>query len=83
MMGRLLNTMKTHQIKRCKVTKKDVHLFVVPAAHRLARIECAKASIDLSRATEALWLLWSQGVISPETMIDALADMVGVALGEQ
>ncbi len=52
--------------------RKDVHLLVSADIHRLAKIECAKAGIELSRATEALWLAWSEGTIDFQQAVTGL-----------
>ncbi len=52
--------------------RKDVHLLVSADIHRLAKIECAKAGIELSRATEALWLAWSEGTIDQQQVMIGL-----------
>lgn len=44
--------------------RRDVHLIVDADVLRGAKIECAKAEIDLSRATEELWRLWAAGKVS-------------------
>ena len=47
--------------------KRDVHLVVDANIFRLAKVECAKADVDLSRATEQLWKLWAQGKATVES----------------
>lgn len=46
-----------------KPNKRSVHLSVDKDAYRLAKIECAKQDLDLSHATELLWIAWSKGEI--------------------
>jgi hypothetical protein len=46
-----------------KIEKRNVHLLIDPAAHRAAKIECAKIDIDLSFATEQLYKLWAAGKV--------------------
>lgn len=49
--------------KARKPKLKDVHLMVDPETHKLAKIECAKQEIGLSRATELLWKAWAEGKV--------------------
>ncbi len=58
--------------------RKDVHLLVSADIHRLAKIECAKAGVELSRATEALWHLWAAGAIRTDLVENAIGQVADV-----
>ncbi len=60
--------------------RKDVHLLVSADIHRLAKIECAKAGLELSRATEGLWWLWSSGQLHVNDLTAAVAHVAADAI---
>ena len=47
-----------------KTEKRNVHLLIDQTAYTLAKIECAKIDVDLSHATEQLYRLWEQGIVT-------------------